>query len=222
MANASGSTSSAVLVNMNDHPILSIDIDSSGDLSYRSLPEINIVAALARDNRHATCFFWRDVERIPFQTSENIASVPFSQDFPFTSKFDPAERIYCYDHTVDNADENTAFLFLEYTDGGRKLVRIKLDTVSDDHLGPYAEREVGPGTEIGSPVRAAMVGLPPPGEKLFFNEPECYFIEPRGQSYLANIIMANSVKLDPQESYEGLLCYKYYDDDEVQEMLHAG
>ena len=228
---ATASTTSNVLINMSGHPTVSMDVSSSGDFSYKPLPGLNISAALVRGNGQATCFFWRDVSRGSRPPGSSYISLPFSNEFPLVFGFELADRVYCYDNTF-NADGNTFTLFLEYADGQQKLLRLTMD----NDLDGYAEMKLGPGAEVESPVRAALVGVPASSDTtttrrrgFFRSHSVCYFVlRGRRLTRLAYVTYANtktnlSLPLDDEEEdYESVVCFRDYSDREAQRQWYTG
>lgn len=247
-SSSSSSTTSEVAVSMSNHPAVNININSNGDLAYESLlSSPYITNALIRNNDHATCFFWR------LSHDSKFASHPFTQSQPLLLSFGTAERLYCFDNAADSTAASFAdvvdddddgmhsfVLFLEYADGQQKLVRLSIENDNDNNndnvdynkiQNAYAEAQIGPGTEIGNPIAAALVGVPP-ADYLMSSGPAhshciCYFV-PRGQrltqgAFLKSVTTRTNARLNESEAYESVVCFKdFFDREARSQWFRAG
>ena len=201
-----------VSVSVSNHRGVELTVNANGDFAYQDLQQQPFINnALIRDNSRATCFFWRDVSDGRPVSEYPFASVPFTQHAYFAMTFGLSDRIYCYDDTI-GANDDTFTLFLEYADGQQKLVRVRTDNVVDK----FVETQSGPGTEIGNPVRAALVGCPTPNTManpgLVTSFAECYFV-PQGlridpRAFSKSLTVRSNVDLDARNGYESVVCFK--------------
>ena len=82
-------------------------INPNGELSYVTLPDIDIDSAQVVDNTDASCFFWRysDTVNQPEDTAPFI-SQPVTTQRMLNGKFSKAERLYCYNSAADRSSNN--------------------------------------------------------------------------------------------------------------------
>ena len=205
------SSSSNVKVSMSNSPSVNLNVDNEGNLALRRLEDVFVTNAIIHDNAHATCFFWQDMATRPGDPHASFASFPFTQSFPYAGQY-VAERIYCYDNTVDEEDENIFTIFMEYADGRQRLVRLRMSTDFDI----FAEAPAGPGTEIEVPARAALMGVPASsdltGQGLVYSRSICYFVpmDERSTDYRLSFFftVGSSLELPARENYEKVVCLR--------------
>ena len=137
-----------------------------------------------------------------------------------------AERVYCYDSSVESSSL-TFTLFLEYADGQQRLVRLAIDDDVDDDENDNAtwvEMQDETLAEIGTPLRAALVGVPASyriaGTGLAHSKADCYFVA-RGNrfsrdAFLKSVTSRTNVVLGDTEGYESVVCFLDFLDDSEQ------
>ena len=85
-----------------------------------------------------------------------------------------------------------------------------------DNNDAYVEMQIGPGTEIGDPTGAMLVGGPPILSPLIsgpvLSGGMCYFV-PRGErrtqlALLYYFTTLTSIEVDPREGYESVVCFR--------------
>ena len=156
-----------VQVSMSNHPRLTLTIIGDGSLSYENLPGIDITGALIHDNDHATCFFYRHP---PYPPNSKWISDIIEYRRPLIFPFEKADRLYCYDSSLEQNDRNIFTLFLENRENEKQKVQLRLD----EDVG-YIElpvREAYPQFSVG--LKVAVINQPKPPYMNAFDFPGCF------------------------------------------------
>ena len=150
---------SNVLISMSGHKAVELSLKRNGDLVHQDIPDVDISSALVHEHEHghASCFFWRQVESLSqYNWPGRFVSRSFSYGKPLTSRFDHAERLYCYDATEEQLSGNIFTLFIESGRGAKKLARVEVP--EDESYVELAPDKFG--IKLGVRTQVALVASP--------------------------------------------------------------
>ena len=119
------SSEDLVHISINNNDAVKLRVSSDGELAYLNLLSLDIDKVTISSDIDATCFLWH-YNRLGKDIGDDFVSPSFTAYNPLSNPYPSAERIYCYDSTRDQEDNNVYAIFLENLAGQKELLRVRL------------------------------------------------------------------------------------------------